>query len=534
MKRLFRDVFKKNKGIIFISCAFLFVNLINITLLPIFNDESIYLDWGWSFTHIPGHLYDSLLDAKQPLLIWIFAIAENFFADPLFAGRFISIIFGGLTLLGIFVVSRKIFTTQIAYFSVVLFSIIPIFAFYNRQALMESAITCVGIWSCYALLELLQKPSLKNGALLGFVLGVGFFIKTSAILFILSSVVCISFFAWRERNIKLAKSYAFSFLVFMCVNFLLFMSPIFWQTLSSNSRYSYSPLELLSFPIVPLAKNFLGFLEIGFIFVTPLIFLASVLGTIKIFQEKSREKKIFIIYFGISLFLEVLSVKVQSQRYLVPFLVFLVIPASYFLYRMWEKGFYWKITTIVSCAIPFLLFILVIFSPERYILELSKVSQHAETGYIFGQTSGYGIREVMEYIKANSSTQKPTQVFIAMNAGNPENAVDLYSQRYAYLYALHIRSDFFLNLDQYECLSSDYPVFFVTRNNELAGMDKYFSLRKSFLNPNKTYSIGIYTLKKNCSGKTLSLSKSYQPAMERIQQLRSATGGILNNVVRRM
>lgn len=127
----------------------------------------------------------------------------------------------------------------------------------------------------------------------------------------------------------------------------------------------------------------------------------------------------------------------------------------------------------------------------------------------------------MQYIKEHSSPSLPNMVLFGLNIGNPESAVDLYSQRNPQLYALHIDSKLFPWLDQYQCLSSMYPVFFITRDNQRLGLDRYFSLEKSFKNPYSAYSVRIYTLKKNCNGKTLSLSDTYQSAMNRILQIRS-------------
>ena len=45
------------------------LRLYNLTILPIFNDESIYLNWGWQETHIAGMAYYSLFDAKPPFLM---------------------------------------------------------------------------------------------------------------------------------------------------------------------------------------------------------------------------------------------------------------------------------------------------------------------------------------------------------------------------------------------------------------------------------------------------------------------------------
>lgn len=75
--------------------------LINVTILPIFNDESIYLRWGWLEVQ-SNSWFIPLYDGKQPLLTWAFGYAQVYFTDPLFGARLVSIATGLLTLLGIF------------------------------------------------------------------------------------------------------------------------------------------------------------------------------------------------------------------------------------------------------------------------------------------------------------------------------------------------------------------------------------------------------------------------------------------------
>src|SRR6266403_2629969 len=224
-------------GLIFV---YFVLHLTNLTLLPLFNDEAIYLDWGWNHTHMSGHLYDALLDAKQPLMIWIFGFFENFFTDPLFAGRFASVLIGSLTLVGIYKTTKKLFAEKVAIVAGLLYSIIPIFLFYNRQALLEAGVACVGVWSFYSLLNLLRHPTARNGIILGSILGIGFFIKSSSLLFIVSASVLILWYVVKHKNVSLLKSYCFAILTFFGVDFFLFINPLFWQTFSSNSRYSYT------------------------------------------------------------------------------------------------------------------------------------------------------------------------------------------------------------------------------------------------------------------------------------------------------
>ena len=75
----FKNWIISHRFILTIFVIYFFLHLLHLTLLPPFNDESIYIDWAWSYTHMSGHLYDSLLDAKQPLMFWIFAFFQNFF-----------------------------------------------------------------------------------------------------------------------------------------------------------------------------------------------------------------------------------------------------------------------------------------------------------------------------------------------------------------------------------------------------------------------------------------------------------------------
>ena len=511
----------KHRFMLLLLFVYFSIHLTNLTLLPIFNDEAIYLDWGWTHTHMPGRLFDSLLDAKQPLIIWIFGIFERFFSDPLFAGRFASVLIGFITLLGIYKITKKLLNEDNAFISALLYSIIPIFVFYNRQALMEAAIVCVGIWSFNALLNLLQSPITKNGIILGIILGIGFFIKSLSLIFIASASVLMLFYLVIKKRKELLKPYLVSLITIVAVDSLLLINSLFWQTFSSNSRYSYAPAELFTFPLVSWLNNLLGFAEIGFVFVTPLIFISGIVGIFMMRKDRIENNQIFLAYFITVLLLEILSVRSQNQRYIVAFLPFFAIPASYVLNSLWRSNIWGKSVLIISFFIPIFFSLILIFNPEYYIMQLSKISKYSEVGYVRGQTSGYGINETMRYIKEHSSSSQPSMVVFGLNIGNPESAADLYSQKAPNLAALHIDSKFFQGLDQYQCLTSKYPVFFVTRDGQLAGMDRYFSEEVSFPNPDNTYSVGIYTIKKDCSGNALSLSEIYQGAISKVFEMKS-------------
>lgn len=516
------NTISKHSLLVILLFYFLFY-LINLTLLPIFVDESIYLDWGWSNTHLPGAWLNSLLDAKQPLIIWAFGIMENFFSDPLFAGRFVSVIIGTITLIGIYQLTINLLGKKTAFIAALLYSLTPIFVFYNRQALMEAAVACTGIWAGYATLALIQKRTTRNGLLLGIVFGLGFLIKTSALIFIITSSAVILWHILVKKQADLLKPYLYSIFALIILDSILFIDSTFWQTFSSNSRYSYSPLDIFTTPVTILHAwiyNFSGFLQIGFFFVTPLVFTASLIGLYLIFKRKLKNSISFLVYFCVSLLLEILAGKQQAQRYLSPFLPFLIISAAYTLTILWQSTLWKKLLVVISFLPPLIMTIMIIFAPYLYIQQLSKISRYSDTGYISGGISGYGINETMAYINDHASQSNPNMVLFGLNIGNPESAVDLYSNKSAMLFPFHIDSSFFPNIYQYNCFTSHYPVFFVTRDGQMVGLDRFFTLAKSFYTPDKVYAIKIYILNKNCKGKSVSLSELYQPEINAVQQLK--------------
>jgi len=512
-------IFSQHPLLLLLTFYFLFT-LINLTLLPIFNDESIYIDWGWISLHVPGNSFISLTDAKQPLLLWIFGIFTTIFPDPLFAGRFVSVIIGSLTVIGIYLLAKNLFDRHVAFLAGFLYAITPIFVFYNRQALLEAGIACVGIWAGYALYQLLQNPTIKKGILLGVILGIGFFMKSSALLFVISSAVTILFVFLKTKKGKLLSSYFFALVSIIVVDFFLLSNPLFWQTLPSNSRYAYTIGDLLSFPLFSWLNNLLASLQIGFVFMTPFVFLAGLWGTYLLAKKKNTYAVGTLFYFILALCLEIFTVKGQNQRYLVDFLPFLILPAAYVFNFWWKRKWFAKTAVVIAFCIPLVLSLMILFVPASYILQTAKVSAYSDTEDLYSYTAGYGINETLAYIQAHSLPNSPTMVLSALWTGNPENALDIYSFKSQNLYPIRVDSHLFQNLSTYQCMTSSYPTFFVTRDGNRAGLDNYFSLVKTIPTYDPTYSLKIYTPKKNCKGNTFSLSTTFQPLINQEMEIK--------------
>jgi hypothetical protein len=63
-----------------------------------------------------------------------------------------------------------------------------------------------------------------------------------------------------------------------------------------------------------------------------------------------------------------------------------------------------------------------------------------------------------------------------------------------------------LNLDTIDCLQFNKPIYFVARDSQLVGLDKFLVKDKVIKNQFGNNTIGIYKLNINCKGKVFKLN----------------------------
>lgn len=507
MKNKLKNMIVANKYFIFLAIFYFVIRIVNLTNFPIFNDEAIYLDWGWRETHQPGYLYYSLYDAKQPFLMWVFGIMQQLLPDPLFAGRIVSVFTGFITLLGIYKISEKLFNQKTALLAVFIYTIVPLFSFYDRQALMESSISAVGIWAGYFLLNLAEKKSYKYAIFLGLILGVGFFIKSSALIFLFSFFVCLLYLLKLfSQKTKALEVFVVTLCIFLLTIFLLIINPEFWSTLQTNSRFTLTISEVFSLPISIWIQSFYTHIKIAFFYLTPLVFITSLIGSVFVFKKTSTHK-LFLLYFLASLLITTLLVRGGFDRYVVSFLPFLVICSSFFLTEFFGKNkLNGYILTILCLTLPLILTIYQIVNFPGYILTMAKISGYTHSGYLTGFTSGYGVDQAVSYFK-NLSKNESFVIGIAQNAGNPESAINMFFNKNINVKTVYMDSALLKeDLSKYDCLSTGVKTYFVSRDYQQGGFEKFFKEVTRFNNKYGKNSIGIYKVIENCKGNTLKVS----------------------------
>jgi 4-amino-4-deoxy-L-arabinose transferase-like glycosyltransferase len=494
----------KRHPLLILSIIFFVVRLYHLTIVPIFNDEAIYLDWGWREIHRPGHLFYSLYDAKPPLLMWMFGLMSAVFPDLLSAGRFVSVIFGYFSLVGIWKLTNRVFSNRAAILASLLYIAIPLFSFFDRQALMESAIGAVGVWTCYVVIRTIETKQLRWAIALGCVLGIGCFIKQNAILFFISSISILAIYFFGKREYR---KYIFVYIMIVLAVMLLILTPLlvqqmFWQTLSSNTRYMVTPSSF-SENIFRWMQTFVYMLEIMVIHLTPLPFAVFLIAAIVAFIKRSGKLVTITVWFLIGFLLDVLLIKYISERYVVSFLPITTVLMGYALSQI-KHHIVRNIVVSITIATAGIITLTQIVSPLSYFSLLSRVSQFSFNEYTKGYTSGYGIPEAVEFLQERIG-QTPAFIVTAVHTGNPESAVMVSFMKQKNVMVSYMEASIIKNIDTYDCLSCFVPIYFVSREEDTAGLGRFFDLVYFERNKVSGFGIGIYTLKQSCVGKTLPL-----------------------------
>jgi 4-amino-4-deoxy-L-arabinose transferase-like glycosyltransferase len=397
--------------IILFSILTFVTRIVNLLKIPIFTDEAIYIRWAQIGLQDPAQRYISLTDGKQPLLTWLMYPALKIFNDPLYAGRFISVISGVFTVVGIYLLAKKIFDRKTAVCAMILYIASPFTLVYDRLALMDSLLSAFGIWSLY--LEYLQvkKLRLDIALILGTVVGFGLLTKSSALYFLVFIPISLFLIEYKDKKILFKKLFKFC-----CLSFLsgliaeiiynsLRLSPWFYIIKLKNYSFIMTFDELIKSQLKLFIPNLNGLIPILVGYLTYPIFIIVLIGVIYGFIKKDKNIFYLFLWFFIPFFSFALFAKVIFPR----FILFMIIPLfiisgliiskiTYFSFRKVKLGI---IVAILVLAYPIFLSLQLIFTPIEAKIPIIDRNQLFDDW-----PSGYGVREVIEYIRNKSTNSK--------------------------------------------------------------------------------------------------------------------------------
>lgn len=378
------------------------LRLFALTILPVFADEAIYIRWSQVMRAEPTLRFVPLSDGKQPLFMWLVIPFLKVFADPLFAGRFTSVLAGAGTILGIFLLSYSLFKSKkVSLIAALIYAVSPFSLFFDRMALADSLLTMFGVWTLLGGVLVARSLRLDLAMITGFVVGGALLTKSPALFFILLTPLTWIFSKWpqdkRKSTLHLIKL-ASLFIVTLGIGYgmynILRLGPNFNMIAIRNGDYVYPLSHLWTSPKDP----FLPFFDRSFEFIWALgpsvILILGILGIILNIKKYWRQTLILLAWFLVPIATQSEFAKVFTARYILfstPYLF--VLAASAFLAK---KEFMKKIATI--------LFIVFIFHAAKinYFLltdpQRASLPRGERSGYLEEWTAGTGLKEVADFL----------------------------------------------------------------------------------------------------------------------------------------
>lgn len=398
--------YKYRKEIIIFTliCVLYFVlRVINLTLQPVFVDEAIYVRWAQIMKAEPNLRFISLTDGKTPLFMWLMIPLFKIFSDPLFAGRFLSVMAGFLTLVGVFVLGWKYFNKQTAIWSALLVAITPFIVFFDRMALVDSMLAAFSVWSLVFTLWLISSPRLDLSMILGFLLGGGLLTKTSGIFNILMLPVAFLAFDFSKINhqrtlLKTLFYFALSVGIALFVYNLLRLGVGFDSLSSRNQDYIFSPMRLLTSPLDPLIPH-LKDLGDWFpkLFTVPILIFVF-LGIILTFVKRNKVSLVILFWLLGPLLAELLLLRTFTARYILSAVAPLLCLAGWAISLVIIKVKLKK--EIISLIILLLILPTALIFDYRLLTDPAKANLPREerSGYLEDWTAGYGFPEIANFL----------------------------------------------------------------------------------------------------------------------------------------
>ena len=466
--------------ILILIAGYFILRLPNLTLQPIFADEAIYIRWAQVMRAEPTLRFVSVSDGKTPLFMWAMIPFLKIFSDPLFAGRFLSVISGMFTLIGVYFLARKIFGKSTAFWASLLYVITPYTVFFDRIGLVDSMLAGFTIWIIYFALWLAKSPRLDLAMILGYLMGGAILTKTPGIVNLL--ILPISAIAFARNKFKKHGLVRLVLLMIVAIGIaevmynMLRLGPQFQMLSSRNADYVFSPLELIGRPLDPFLPHF-GDIKDWF----PKLLTWPVLGFLAAgcwFLVKTKNKMGYVLFLWglIPLLIEMAFLKTFTARYLLssipPLLIFSGFGINEILHRVKISSLY-KVFLGLIIVLPLALNFdyQLLFSPPP-----KDLPKEERKGYFEDWTAGYGFKEIASFLVEQNEKQKVV-VGTEGSFGTLPDGLQIYLDKSG----IAIVASQATISAQVRNAAKDYVTFFVGNKNNINGKTRDVKLIKEFV-----------------------------------------------------
>ena len=411
-----------------ITAIYIISRLINLTALPNFTDEAIYIRWSQIGGNDASWRFISLTDGKQPLFTWFVMASLRFFQDPLVAGRIVSIVAGFCSIWGLYLLGSEIFKNKrVGVIAGFLYLISPFTLIYDRMALYDAWVATFFIWNLYLAILLVRRVRLDIALIFGLILGVGMLNKTSAFfsLYLLPATIILFDFRQKQKMKKLIGWIGLCVLAAVMsqvVYSILRLSPFFYIIAQKDVTFIYSYSEWITHPFRFLLGNLHGEFDWVIHYLTLPIFL-SALAPFLIIWKKPMEKFLLLGWWFAPFVALALFGKVLYPRFVLfmamPFLVLAAVTFDWIMKKIRPQ--------ILSMIIIGLLCFQAIYISAWIISDIKTAPiPRSDTGqYINDWPSGWGTDEIVAFFK-DEAKDKPISVYTEGTFGLYPFALEIY------------------------------------------------------------------------------------------------------------
>ncbi len=385
----------------------------HLNLLPVFADEAIYIRWSQIMSSEPTLRFLPLSDGKQPLFMWILMFFVKRFSDPLFAGRLLSAVSGIGSMIGVFFLTYYIFKSKLsALIASLLWALSPLSLFFDRMALVDSMLTCLGIWTLFLSLVMASSLRLDIAMILGFVLGLASLTKSPALFFAALIPVAVILLKKPKDIFKYIGLLSVVYLITFGMYNIQRLGPNFALLTSRTKDYVFPLSRIFVYPTDPIRYNLpTTFNWLSAMGPIGLLLLAGV-GVFANIKKYTKYILVLGVWFLAPLIFEAEFTKSFTLRYI----LFLIPPLYIFAASAFNevKG-KWKYAAYLF---------LFIFLGQSIIFDWNLLTSPAKAnfptrermGYFQEWTSGIGIKESADYVR-NKHNENPDKQIIVGTEG---------------------------------------------------------------------------------------------------------------------
>ncbi len=421
--------FLKKKWFVFAVFLLIFsyttLRLYNITALPIFTDEAIYIRWTQYLLSDHKFWDYSITDGKQPMLIWLSFLLMEFISDPLLAGRLVSVFAGLISMVGIFFLTQELYKShskdvlaarKMALLASFIYLIFPFALVYDRLALYDSLVSMFIIWSLYFEVLLARYVRLDIAIILGMIMGGGMLTKTNtsfAMILLPISLLLFNFNTskqlragdgtWKKR-LGIWTFLAFVAVVIATIIYsTLRLSPFFHIISQKNYTFIYTPQEILQNPFIHLFGNLQGMFIwlIGYVTVPFLVLVVSAFFTGK---KYIKENLLLFAWFVVPFFALALFGRTIYPRFILFMTMPLLVMGSFALFNIvtFSRKSWMKALAVFVFLVSF------IFNDFFVVTDFARASipEGDREQLITSWPAGGGVRETVEFLNKQAETQK--------------------------------------------------------------------------------------------------------------------------------